>query len=209
MGAVMPKRRGARVRLAEVVRALPRRAHDLPRGTVRDSQRWRLLEAITEAVARLGYAHANVGDALAIAGVSRKTFYEMFRDKEDCFLAAFEAVSERLLERVIAAGASHPPGRERRRAQLETFLDALASDPLGARVFSLEAPAAGPRALRLGRRIDARFAEAFLGDVVQVVARTAIAGGINRVVVAELIESGAARLPELADELSAFVERSL
>jgi AcrR family transcriptional regulator len=197
------------VKFADVVRALPRRAHDLPRRTVRDSQRWRLLEAITEAVGRHGYGGASVASAISIAGVSRKTFYEMFRDKEECFLAAFQAVSEQLLERMIAAGASHPPGRARRRAQLERFLDGLAADPLGARVFLLEAPAAGLRALRLGRRLDARFADAFLGDVVGGVARTAITGGINRVVVAELIEFGAARLPALTDELSAFVERSL
>jgi AcrR family transcriptional regulator len=207
VATVIAKR--TRVTFAEIVRVLPRRGHALSRRTVRESQRWRLLEAITEAVARLGYLNANVADAIAIAGVSRKTFYEHFRDKEDCFLTALQTVSERLLEHVVAAGANHPPGPARRRAQLERFLHGLASDPLGARVFHLEAAAAGAKAQRLGRRIDAKFAEAFLGDVVDGVTRTAIGGGVNRVVVAELIERGAGSLPELADDLAAFVERAL
>jgi AcrR family transcriptional regulator len=197
------------VRLAEVVRVLPRRAHDLPRGTVRESQRWRLIEAIAEAVAKHGYASASVADAIAIAGVSRKTFYEHFHDKEDCFLAAFEAISNRLLERVAAAGASYPAGPARRRAQLERFLEGLARDPLGARVFLVDATAASPQALRTCQQIDARFGEVLLGDTANGVGRVAITGGINRAVVAELIARGPAHLPALIDDLAAFVERAL
>ncbi len=130
---------------------------------MRESQRWRLLEAITEAVARLGHANASVADAIAIAGVSRKTLYEQFHDKADCFLAAFQMVRERLVERVIAAGASHPRGPARRRAQLERVLTGLALDPLAARVFLLEAP--GPARRRCGSpAASTRFAEVFLGD---------------------------------------------
>jgi AcrR family transcriptional regulator len=191
------------------VLVLPRRAHDLSRRTVRESQHWRLLEAITEAVARLGYTNASIADAIEIAGVSRKTFYEHFHDKEDCFLAAFEALTQRLLDRMIEAGAGHPPGPARRRALLTRFLEGLARDPLGARVFLIEAPGSSPRAVRLGQRLDAKFAEAFLGDAVAGVVRTAITGGINRAVVAEVIERGTAHLPSLADDLSAYVERAL
>jgi TetR/AcrR family transcriptional regulator len=197
------------VRFADVVRVLPRRAHDLSRKTVRESQRWRLIEAITEAVAKHGYASASIADAIAIAGVSRKTFYEHFHDKEACFLAAFEAISDELLEKVIAAGASHAPGPARRRVQLERFLEGLANHPLAARVFLVDAPAASPKALRLGQRVDARFAEVFVGDAADGVARVAISGGINRAVVVELIARGPAHLPALIDELAAFVERAL
>jgi AcrR family transcriptional regulator len=180
------------------------------RRAVRESQRGRMLAAIADAVARHGYPSANVADAIAIAGVSRKTFYEHFRDKEDCFLAAFQAAAERMLDRMIEAGAPHPPGPARRRAQLDRFLKGLAADPLGARVFLLQAPGAGPRALRLCARLDAKFAAVFLGDAAHGVTRTAITGGVNRAVVAELVERGvAARLPELADELAAFVEHAL
>jgi AcrR family transcriptional regulator len=205
---VGPVSRQPRVKLAEVVRELPRHPHDLSRRTVSESQRWRLLEAMTEVVAERGYAQASVADAIALAGVSRKTFYEHFADKEDCFLAAFEALSRNLLALVIAAGESEPRGPARRRAQLARFLQGLANDPLGARVFLIDTQA-GPNAQRMGQRVRALFAEAYIGDVVDGVARTAIAGGVRAVVIDVLLERGAAALPALVDELAAFVERAL
>jgi AcrR family transcriptional regulator len=201
--------RPPRVKLAEVVRELPRRPHDLSRRTISQSQRWRLLEAMTEAVAERGYAQASVADAIALAGVSRKTFYELFADKEDCFLAAFEALSERLLALVVAAGETQPRGSARRRAFLARFLHGLANDPLGARVFLIDAAGAGPAAQHMRQRLHARFAAAFLGDVVSGVPRVAIAGGIRSVVIEVLLDHGAGALPALLDELAAFVERAL
>src|SRR3954466_3544394 len=85
-----------RVRLADVVRELPRRAHDLSRREVEESQRWRMLEAVTDVTAKHGYADAAVADIIAAAGLSRKTFYEQFKDKEECFLTAYDVVSKRL-----------------------------------------------------------------------------------------------------------------
>jgi AcrR family transcriptional regulator len=206
VGTVTARRR--RVVLAEVVRVLPRRAHDLSRRIVAESQRWRLLEAMIETVAKVGYANASVADAIAIAGVSRKTFYEHFRDKEACFLAAYDAVSRRLLEAIIATGAAHPIGPIRRRAQLARLLHGLASDPLGARVFLVEIPAAGAKAIRARQRRDVEFARAFLDDL-DPIERTAIAGGVNAVIIAELLDGRAARLPALLDVLAAFVEHAL
>ena len=203
------RRRRARLAPAGVLRALPRRAHDLSRGTVRASQRWRLLDAMTEVVATRGYADASVADAIAVARVSRKTFYEFFRDKEECFLAAFEVVSERLLQVVIDAGVGVRAGPARRRAQLARFLDSLASDPLGARLFLVDALASVPKALRARKRVDARFVAAFLGDVSDRVLRAAVAGGINTAVVVELRDHGPARLVGLLDPLATFVERAL
>jgi len=201
--------RRPRVRLADVVRELPRRAHDLPRRTVTESQRWRLLEAMTEAVARKGYAEASVADAIDIAGVSRKTFYEQFRDKEHCFLAAFEALGDNLLDIIVVEGALYPPGPARRHAQLARFLVGLAKDPLGARVFLVDVLGAGRKALRVRHELHIRFATAFLGDSVDAITRTAIIGGINAAVLGTLIESDPSALPALADRLAAFVERAL
>ena len=86
------------VRLAEVVRTLPRRAHSLSRRTVESSQRWRLLEAMIEVTAKLGYAETSVAAVIAAAGVSRKSFYALFDDKDECFLEAYDIVSDRLIE---------------------------------------------------------------------------------------------------------------
>lgn len=201
-------RRIQRVQLAEVVRVLPRRAHDLSRKTVNDSQRWRLLEAMVEAVAKSGYAEASVADVIAIAGVSRKTFYEHFTDKEDCFLKAYEVVAERLLGLVIAAGDAQPAGAKRRRALVGRFLEGLKNDPPGARVCLVEGLAAGPRVLRLFEHTTDQFARVLLGDEISDVRRAAIAGGIHAVVLASVLEGKVAQLPAMTDELADFVERA-
>src|SRR4029079_8566329 len=77
--------------------------HGLHRSLVAASQRARLLWAVGRAVAEKGYAAATIEDIVRDAGVSKKTFYEHFSDKLDCFLAAYEAASDELLAHVRAA----------------------------------------------------------------------------------------------------------
>src|SRR5271154_1574700 len=62
----------------------------LPRGQVTEIQRSRMLAAAVEAVEDVGYARMTVAEVIGRARVSRKTFYDVFTDREDCFLAAFE-----------------------------------------------------------------------------------------------------------------------
>src|SRR4051812_4425661 len=66
-------------------------------------QRARLLDAITRVVVRKGYARATVADVVEVAGVSRRTFYEQFADKEACFLAAYEAAGAAVVADIAAA----------------------------------------------------------------------------------------------------------
>src|ERR687893_3211952 len=87
----------------DIPRRLPRGTHGLDPRVVAASQRARLLEAVGRAVAEKGYAGATIDDVVRRAGVSKKTFYEHFADKEECFLAAYEAASEELLARVREA----------------------------------------------------------------------------------------------------------
>ena len=67
------------------------------------SQRERLLEAAVDVVAEKGYGATTVADLTREAGISRTTFYEMFEDKEACFLAAYDSVADALVRRVAAA----------------------------------------------------------------------------------------------------------
>jgi AcrR family transcriptional regulator len=200
-----------RVRLADVVRKLPRRAHDLPRRTVEASQRWRILEAMTEVTAKRGYGDASIADVIAAAGVSRKTFYESFRDKEDCFLTAYDVVSERLIESLVVVSAAHTDPALRQRAQVVAFLEALARDPTAARVFMVDVLGAGPRALRRRDQINRRFADTLLGGIVDdPIRRAAIIGGVNNVVAGALLEgSKAEQLRALGGPLSDFVQAAL
>ncbi|MEA2379823.1 MAG: hypothetical protein QOD13_3730 [Thermoleophilaceae bacterium] len=79
----------------DIPRRLPRGTHGLDRDVVEASQRTRLLEAVGRAVAERGYAAATIDDVVRGAGVSKKTFYDHFADKQECFLAAYEAASQR------------------------------------------------------------------------------------------------------------------
>src|SRR5436305_6999878 len=133
-------------------RPLPRGPHGLKRDVVLASQRGRMLEAIANAVAEKGYASATVADVVSRAGVSRKTFYEHFRDKEECFLAAFDAGVELLLAAILEAQPDGPGWLALTRARVRAYLGTLAEEPAFARTFLLEVFAAGPRAIE--RRAD-------------------------------------------------------
>src|ERR1700694_5830109 len=92
----------------QLPRALPRGRNALPRDVVLVSQSERLLEAVVDVVADKGYAATRVADIVARAGVSLATFYQQFRDKDDCFLAAYMAGSKRLFAAVETTGQGEP-----------------------------------------------------------------------------------------------------
>src|ERR1700688_397971 len=62
----------------------------MPRSQVTEIQRGRMLASAVDAVDEVGYARMTVAQVITRARVSRKTFYDVFADREDCFLAAFE-----------------------------------------------------------------------------------------------------------------------
>src|SRR5918997_5995814 len=148
----------------DIPRRLPRGSHGLDPGVVAASQRTRLLEAVGRAVADKGYAGATIDDIVRGAGVSKKTFYEHFRDKLDCFLAAYEAASDELLARLREAQAAREGWLERTRAGIAAYLRWLAAEPALARVFLIEVAAAGPVAAERRERIRDRYAD-LLRDV--------------------------------------------
>jgi AcrR family transcriptional regulator len=124
------------------------------------SQCARLLEAVGRAVAEKGYAAATIDDVVRDAGVSKKTFYEHFQDKLQCFLAAYESASDDLYEHVRAAqDAAGAAWLERTHAGIRAYLRWLAAEPALARVFLIEIAAAGPEALARRERLRDRYAE--------------------------------------------------
>ncbi len=147
-------------------RALPRGPHNLSREQVEESQRARLLMAMVDAVASKGYASTSVADVLARSGVSRATFYEQFKDKEDCFRAAYETAAGQIATmmtnglRALLAG-SGKSGRQDPMEMLDrllaVYLNTLASQPGLARTFLIEVYAAGPKAVEQRRASMDRF----------------------------------------------------
>src|SRR4051794_15524930 len=94
-----------------------------PAGAVARSQRDRLLDAAEAVIAEKGAASATIEAVVKAAGVSSVTFYEHFRDKEDCFVAAFERGVEAMRSEVRDAV---PPTEDRAqfvRAALAALLE--------------------------------------------------------------------------------------
>jgi AcrR family transcriptional regulator len=137
-----------------------RRAPDgLTKQQVGEHQRRRILVAMAETVAAKGYPAVSVGDVITTAGVSRATFYEQFSDKQDCFLAAFDAASERVMAvtRTAVVASPDPSGFD---ALLAAYLDALVDAPEFARVFLVDISAVGPQGIARRAAGQQRFAAA-------------------------------------------------
>lgn len=166
-----------------------------------------------EVVSERGYPETRVVDVIAVAGVSRKTFYELFTSKEDCFLATYDMLLATLLGDTARGFESRPgaPWAERIATGLGTLLEDLAEHPDEARFAIVEVLAAGPRAL--ARRdaalrqftgfLDAGRAEASVE--LPGITSLAIAGGVNELLYSEILRGAASRLPGRLPDLMFWI----
>lgn len=131
----------------------------LSAGQVAEHQRRRILAAMAEVVAAKGYPATTVADVIAAAGVSRATFYDQFSDKLDCFLAAFDAASARVVAAVRPAGQRGPADtRPAFGDVIAGYLDVLVTDAAFASVFLVDIYAAGPAGVQRRATGQKRFA---------------------------------------------------
>jgi len=192
---------------------LPRGRHGLPREAVTQSQRRRIINSMVAAVADRGYKETRVVDVVERAGVSRATFYDLFEDLEDCFLATFDFVSGRLLEAAGTAFEASPdaPWAERIGAAMAAVLDLLASWPEGARFAIVEVMAAGDRVLVRRDGVLRRFAELVDAGRAQThlnppsITSVAVVGGVQEVLYGEVIHGATAQLPARLPDLVYWV----
>ncbi len=110
-------------------------------------QRARILTAMGEVVVERGAGVVTVADVVGRSGVSRRTFYELFGDREDCFIAAYDRALTLAGESVIPAYRSDGEWRERVRAALQALLLFLDAEPSLGYLAIVGSQAAGPRAL--------------------------------------------------------------
>lgn len=122
---------------------LPAGRHGLPREFIAQNQRERIVTALVDTVAERGYNATTVAHITKAASVSRRTFYEHFADKEACFLAAYEMVSDHIRASMQAAAESFEDWPQKVRAALATMLRFLAGEPELARICMIEPVAAG------------------------------------------------------------------
>ncbi len=124
-----------------------------------DFQRGRLLSATFALVGERGYEGMTVRSVSERAGVSNRTFYECFSDREDCFLAAFNHAVAGLESEARAGWESEPGWIARVRAGLAALLRTLDREPAVRRLVFVEALAAGPRVLARRARVLESLAE--------------------------------------------------
>lgn len=141
----------------------------LPPGRVLEIQRSRMLVAAIQKIDEAGYTGMSVAEVIGRAKVSRKTFYDVFADREDCFLAAFEQVVERVRTLVCDAAGQEQGWRERVRVGLARLLAFMDEERGLARLCVIEALSAGPRVLQSRARV--------LGELADVVDRGREVGG--------------------------------
>ncbi|HSK49105.1 MAG TPA: TetR/AcrR family transcriptional regulator [Solirubrobacterales bacterium] len=187
----------------------------LPAELVSAVQRERLIAAMLQAAAEIGYRDVSVQDVLDCAGISRPTFYEHFDNKEDCFLAALDATASRLRDRIVAAAeGGGERWRERLRLGLEELLRFCGEEPEAARVLVVEARGASALALRrrdelldhFAGRIDGKARELVPGIPARSsVTAAGIVGGIESVLYSHLNRGDLDDLQSLLPSLLYFI----
>ncbi len=207
---------------ASTVRQLPRGRHGLPREQVIASQRERILHALADAMAESGYVGTSVASILKRAGVSRETFYEQFRSKEDCFEAAYERAVELSLAGIADAAASQSDSESPDRSSadpqrmsriLGAYLDGLADEPAYARLFLVEVYAAGAKALSRRALLQESFVS-LIADVLgaeteqQRFACQTLAAAVSAMVTARVAADDPDGLRALREPLLDLVRRS-
>jgi len=133
------------------------------RSGVAQIQRTRMITAIAELAREHGVGQVMVAHIVARAGISRRTFYELFEDREACFIAAFEEAVQRAAARVVPAFQIPRPWQERTRAALGALLEFLDDEPLLGALCMVDALGAGPRALERRAQVVERLIDAVDG----------------------------------------------
>jgi AcrR family transcriptional regulator len=196
--------------IAPLYQRLPRGPHHLGPTEVRRHQRLRIYGGMVEAVATSGYAGTSVKQVIGLAGVSRRSFYEQFANKQECFLATFDLIAARGFKRVKDAYLSTGGELEQRiRAAVEEFTDEIESNAKGAGLAIVEAQTAGPAGLARLRRATITFERMLassyahapdVGPLPAPIVR-GIVGGMHEATSVHLRAGHAQEIPELSEEL--------
>jgi AcrR family transcriptional regulator len=167
---------------------------------------------MVDVAAERGAGNATVARVVARSGVSRRTFYELFEDREECFLAAFDEGVQRIAAVVVPAYEEDGPWRTRTRAALTALLEFLGYERGMGRLVIVETLGAGPRALECRQKVLAQIigiveegrAEAKQGDGPSPLTAEGIVGGVLSLIYSRLV-AGDGSLLELLNPLMAMI----
>jgi AcrR family transcriptional regulator len=166
--------------------------------------------------AERGVAAVTISDIVRTAGTAKRTFYEHFRDKDDCFLQAFEVASELMVGTVIDTVAAEPDPVRRIDVGARAYLDALVAHPEFTKLFLTHMRAGGPQlagrwtawvdalaAVLVTWREESRVGHPELHELTPLQATAAISA-VNEIVSITLLREGIAGIAGVADELVAL-----
>lgn len=198
----------ARPQTKTETQVLPRGRHGLPRELVVENQRARLISGMIGTVAEQGYAKATIANVIAAARVSRKTFYESFANREDCYRAAYEATFEFLRDRV-AAGSENEEWPESVRAGIAAFLESLGAHPDLAAFFLISPGSVGDESAERHRTAIRELVDVLLAKMpadsefsaATEIRAEALAGGLSRLAAMQVSSDRATELPALLPDL--------
>jgi AcrR family transcriptional regulator len=172
------------------------------------SRRDPILAAMIRVVGDKGYERTTAADVVAAAGTSRAAFHERFEDKHECFLAAYDALIERIFAEVAAVCDSERPWTDRVRSGLGTIVELFSLDPGLARAAVVEVEVAGAEARRRHWRAITRFAGLLEGGREFAGARELpehielmSAGAVSGLIFDAVQEGRAGQLPEMLPDL--------
>ncbi len=201
---------GGAPRIAPIYKRLPHGPHRLERNEVVRHQRARIYGAMVEAVSRNGYERTSVKQVIGLAGVSRRSFYEQFANKQECFLATFDVIAQQDIKRFTQAYTSTHGGLEDRlRAVFGEVAESARKNPKATMLVLVEAQTAGTagtlRMRRATTTCEQMLARSFAGSREACALPTpvirGITGGLHGAMSAVLSADEIEQRPELAEEM--------
>ena len=183
--------------------------HGIPKAVVQKIQRDRLMRAMAKTVAEFGYQETTVRRLLGRAGLSRRTYYELFEDKEDCFLAAYDEAIDHVLGLVVEAYREGDAPEQRIEHGLRAFLQFCADEPDVARMCIVEVLAAGPAARarraetmeRLSGLMEGALNELRGDEQLSKLSARGLIGGVHELIYTPIDRGETEHLPDLAEQI--------
>ena len=184
------------------------------RDEVARNQRTRLYGGMIESISQRGYQATTVAHVIGLAGVSRRAFYELFSNKEQCFLATYDIVVARARKLVLDAWSQERGWANRVHAGCKALLDDIAESPKGPRLVLVDALGVGPPArermqlagLTFERLVAGAFQMAPDGVGFPRLTARGIVGGIRHTIFTRLLEGRERELYTMTDEVLDWIE---
>jgi AcrR family transcriptional regulator len=183
----------------------------LARSFVARNQRERILAAVAQVASTRGYGAMSVQDVVREAGVSRRTFYEQFKNKDHAFLAAYDEASGRLMTTIRTGIDAEQTFEDKISAGFRAFLELLAASPAFAKMCIVEVLAAGPEAIARRAKTMEDFTEIFEVAAQETLVKEnppspliaeTIVGGVYETVYRRIARGETAELPKLLPDLT-------